>query len=225
MGLRGINARPLKKKQPALRPRRSTKHLSRADKVIAFIQSLKLTTGKHAGKRFRLRPWQKEIIQGIYAVKNRRRSVRTALITMARKNGKTTLAAGLAACHLLGPESEARGEIYSSASDRNQAARIFRELEAMILADPHLSDRCNIVRFSKKIEVLSGDGAGSIYEALSSDARKAHSLSPSFVVCDELAQWPDRELYDNLVTGLGARNEPLVVVISTMSSNSPPRLE
>ncbi|MBL8479358.1 MAG: phage terminase small subunit P27 family, partial [Sterolibacteriaceae bacterium] len=56
-------------------------------------------------------------------------------------------------------------------------------------------------------------------EALSSDARKAHGLSPSFVVCDELAQWPRRDLFDNLVTGTGARDQPLVLVISTQSSD------
>ncbi len=109
--------------------------------------------------------------------------------------------------------------MYSAASDRNQAARVFREMEAMIFGDPDLSARCNVQRFAKKIEVLDGDGEGSIYEALSSDARKAHSLSPSFVVADELAQWPNRELYDNLTTGTGARAEPLVVAISTQSSD------
>jgi phage terminase large subunit-like protein len=192
--------------------------LTRADRLIAFIKSLKLTAG-HAGKPFLLRDWQQDIVRGIYRLENRRRIVRTALITMGRKNGKTALAAALAAAHLLGPEAERRGEVYSAASDRNQAARIFRELEAMILADPRLSARCNIQRFAKKIEVLSGPGAGSTYEALSSDARKAHSLSPSFIVCDELSQWPSRELYDNLVTGGGARKQPLTIVISTMSSD------
>ena len=59
----------------------------------------------------------------------------------------------------------------------------------------------------------------SVYRALSSDARKAHGLSPSFVVYDELAQALDRRLYDNLVTGTGARAEPLVIVISTQSSD------
>lgn len=220
MGLRGKGSKPLAKKQPTRRrPTWKKTGLSRVARLIAFIQLLKMTTGRWAGKPFRVRPWQRDIITGIYHQANRRRPVRTALVTMGRKNGKTTLAAALAAAHLLGPEAEPRGEVYSAASDRNQAARIFRELEAMILADPDLSARCNIQRFAKKIEVLSGDGAGSIYEALSSDARKAHSLSPSFVVCDELAQWPSRELYDNLVTGTGARREPLTVVISTMSSD------
>jgi phage terminase large subunit-like protein len=199
------------------RPRWKKVGLTRAEKVIRFIESLKLTTGSYAGKVFRLREFQKDIIRGIYH--GHRRVVRTAVVSCGRKNGKTTLAAGLVAAHLLGPEAEPRGECYSAASDRNQAARIFRELEAMILADPALSERCNILRFAKKVEVLSGKGAGSIYEALSSDARKAHSLNPSFICCDELAVWPNRQLYDNLVTGQGGRRQPLTVVISTMSSD------
>lgn len=220
MGLRGPGAKPTRNGTQKREPAWKKRGLSRADRVVRFIESLKLTMGQHAGKPFRVRSWQKDIIRGIYHQDHGRRTVRTALITMGRKNGKTTLAAALAAAHLLGPEAEPRGEVYSSAaSDRNQAARVFRELEAMILADPDLAARCNIQRFAKKIEVLKGDGAGSTYEALSSDARKAHSLSPSFVVCDELSQWPDRELYDNLVTGTGAREEPLTIVISTMSSD------
>jgi phage terminase large subunit-like protein len=220
MGLRGIGARkPIADQKPKRRPTWKKRGLSRAERVIAFIESLKLTAGRFAGRRFHLREWQKDFIRKIYRTKAGRRLVRTALITMGRKNGKTQLAAALALCHLVGPEAEARGEVYSAASDRNQAGRIFRELEAFILADSDLRVRCNIQRFNKKIEVLSGDGAGSTYEALSSDARKAHSLSPSFVVCDELAQWPDRELYDALNTGGGTRKSPLTVVISTMSSN------
>jgi phage terminase large subunit-like protein len=225
MGLRGPGAKPVKKATEAAnsgrkrRPAWQRKGLSRAERVIAFVQSLTLTAGVHAGKKFRLREWQKSDIRSIYRERRGRRIVRTALSTMARKNGKTQLVAALALCHLAGPEAEARGEVYSAASDRNQAARIFRELEAFILADADLSARCNVQRFAKKIEVLDGDGAGSIYEALSSDARKAHSLSPSFLACDELAQWPQRELYDNLVTGTGARAEPLVIVISTQSSD------
>lgn len=222
MGLRGVGAKPVRKSDAWGRHRRrrwENPRLSRAEKVIAFVESLKLTAGDHAGKPFRLRDWQKTIIRGIYRTRARRRLVRTAVITMARKNGKTQLASALALAHLLGPEAEPRGEVYSAASDRNQASRVFRELEAMILADLDLKGRCNIQRFAKKIEVLSGRGAGSHYEALSSDARKAHSLSPSFVVADELAQWKDRELYDTLTTGGGARREPLVAVISTRTSD------
>jgi phage terminase large subunit-like protein len=185
--------------------------------VIAFIESLKLTAGRHAGKPFRLRPWQRRMIRAIYRTRGGSRVVRQALFTCARKNGKTQLAAALALCHLAGPESEHRGEVYSAAADRNQAARTFRELEAFVFADADLADRINVQRFAKRLEVMDGEGAGSTYEALSSDATKAHSLSPSAIVMDELAQWRGRDLYDNLMTGVGAREEPLVVVISTKS--------
>jgi phage terminase large subunit-like protein len=189
------------------------------ERVKLFIQSRKLTQAPHAGKPFILRPFQLGIIEGVYRVVDGKRPVRTALLTMGRKNGKTELAAVMALTHLLGPMAEERGEVYSAASDRNQAARIFRELEALILADPDSRARCNIQRFAKKIEVMAGPGAGSTYEALSSDARKAHSLNPSCVVCDEPAQWPSRELWDNLITGTGARENPLVMVIGTQSDD------
>jgi phage terminase large subunit-like protein len=192
---------------------------STLERVEAFIESRKLTQAPHAGKPFILRDFQKQIVRGVYREIEGKRVVRTALLTMGRKNGKTELAAVLAATHLFGPMSESRGEVFSAASDRNQAARIFRELEAIILADPETRCRVNIQRFAKKIEVLAGPGAGSTYEALSSDARKAHSLNPSFVVCDEPAQWPSRELYDNLITGTGARENPLVMVIGTQSDD------
>ena len=226
MGLRGPGAKPVKKK-PARKGQRTRKaprghaRLSRAERVIRFVESLQLTAGTWAGKPFKLRPWQIKFIRDLYAVDGQgRRPVRTGLLTVARKNGKTQLSAALALAHLCGPEAEARGEVYSAASDRDQASRIFAEMEAFILADPELRERINVQRFHKKLEVLDGPGAGSVYAALASDARGAHGLSPSFVVCDELAQWKSRELYDALQTGGGARAEPLLVIISTAASDA-----
>jgi phage terminase large subunit-like protein len=221
MGLRGIGAKPVRKapdtgaKPRRHRPSWQRKGLSRAERVVKFIESLKITAGAHAGRKFRLRSWQREIVVAIYGTSGRR-TVRQALVTIPRKNGKTQLAAALALAHLCGPEAEARGQVYSAASDRDQAAIIFREMTAMILANEALADRI-IVREHNK--TLTDTETGSVYQALSSDARKAHGLSPSFVVCDELAQWHGRELYDNLVTGTGARAEPLVVVISTKAAD------
>src|SRR5262245_7718327 len=219
MGMRGPGAKPAKRK-PAARPavwRRTRRKggLSRAERVCWFIEQLTITAGMHAGKKFKLRPWQKEIIHALYAVNDDGRRVkRSALISLPRKSGKTTLAAALALVHLLGPEAEARGQIVSAAADRAQAALIYNELRALILADQEMADRVIIRDFNKSIEDTE---TGSIYTALSADARKAHGLSPSFTVMDELAQWPGRDLYDALVTGGGARLEPLSVIISTKS--------
>jgi len=190
------------------------KGLSRDDRVIKFCACLPVTSGTLAGTKLKLRPWQKKIIKAIYKVKNRKRLVRTALITLPRKNGKTCLAAALALCHLLGPESESRGQVYSAAADREQAAIIFKEMEAIILRIPEFEERCHIQSFHKRI---TDTETGSEYHAMSSDCRKALGLSPSFIVYDELAQAKDRELWDNLTTGTGARKEPLAIVISTQS--------
>jgi phage terminase large subunit-like protein len=193
------------------------KGLTRAGRVIAFIECLPITSGMHSGKLMKLRPWQREFIEAVYSTDaSGKRIIRTALLTVPRKNGKSQLAAALALAHLLGPEAEERGQVFSAASDRDQAAIIFRELEAIILRVPEFAERCHMQSFKKSV---TDEVTGSTYQALSSDARKAHGLSPSFFIFDELAQSLNRNLYDNLTTGTGARAEPLGLIISTQSSS------
>lgn len=222
MGLRGPGAKPVKKADDGEKPKRRRlkwrkRGLTRAERVIAFIESLSITSGAHAGRPFKLRDWQKAIIEAVYATDDDGvRGVRQALLAIPRKNGKTQLAAALALCHLAGPEAESRGQVYSAAADRDQAALLFKEMVALIEGFEFLAERIVVRTHNKTLEDVE---TGSMYQALSSDARKAHGLSPSFVVCDELAQWHGRELYDNLITGTGARAEPLVITISTMSAD------
>jgi phage terminase large subunit-like protein len=222
MGLRGRGARPKAKPtshfKPIRRPNWKAKGLTRAERVIRFVEGLKVTAGPLAGKPFLLRPWEKDIIRQWYTTDaNGLRIVRTGLLSVARKNGKSGLCAALALCHLVGPEQEPRGQIVVGATDRDQSGLIFDEIAAFIAADETLSERCNIKRHEKVIEDLE---SGSKFRALSSDAKKAHGLSPSVVILDELAQWGagvGRALYDALTTAQGARKEPLVLVIGTQS--------
>lgn len=222
MGLRGPTTAAAKSAKQRKPSRAKTlpwdkKGLSRAERVIAFCEFLPITAGIHAGRKLVLRDWQKEIVRAIYAVdKKGKRKVRTALVSLPRKQGKTALAAALALAHLLGPESEQRGQVFSAASDREQAAIIYREMQAIILIVPEFTERCHIQEFHKTI---TDTVTGSVYKAMTADGRKAHGLSPSFMVYDELAQSANRELYDNLTTGTGARKEPLMVVISTQSAD------
>lgn len=190
-------------------------NIDRAERVIRFVEQLPITAGVFAGQRMKLRDWQRDIIHDIYATDDEEhRTKRSALITVPRKNGKTQLAAALALAHLCGPESESRGQVVSAAADREQAAIIFAEMVAMIERHEELTDRCNIKSFNKWIE---DDGTGSTYKALSADARTKHGLSASCVIYDELAQAPNRNLYDVLATSTAARAEPLFIVISTQS--------
>ena len=183
------------------------------------MQWLPVTKGPLAGQQMRLLPGQREFIEEIYGNldRRRRRKRRIGVKSEPKGNGKTGLIAGLCLCHLVGPEAEPRGEIYSAAIDRQMAALIFAEMEAIIYAVPEFTEVCNIIRFNKKIEVQTGPGRGSIYEALSADARRAHGLSPTLFCYDELAQAKDRVLLDNLVNGLGKRKEALGLIISTQA--------
>lgn len=221
MSLRGIGAKPLSERgkidkretMPWDKPR-----LSRANRVIAFCEDLPITQGRLAGTKMVLRPWQRKFVKKVYAGKNGKRPVRTAVLSLARKNGKTQLAAALALCHLLGPESEPRGEVYSCALTRDQAAKLYQEMVAILKAHEELDDRCNVISFKKEIHVLFGRGDGSLYAALSADAGSKMGLSPSFVVYDELGSAPNRNLFDAMDTAMGARENPLMMCISTQAA-------
>jgi hypothetical protein len=90
--------------------------LTRSDRVIVFCESFKITSGPDIGKMFKLREWQRAFIRDVYREDDKgQRPVRTAILSMGRKNGKTALAALMALCHLCGPEAEPRGECYSVA--------------------------------------------------------------------------------------------------------------
>lgn len=192
--------------------------MGRSDRVIAFVENLTNTAGPAAGKPFRLREWQKDIIRRIYdpVAEDGRRKIRTALLTLPRKNGKTELSAALALAHLLGPEAEINGQIYIAAADRNQASILFNVAAAMVRADAELAAMVNIIESTKRIVHYK---TGSFLQAISSDAKSKHGFNASAILYDELAQAPNRTLFDVLTTSTAARAEPLTLVLSTQSSD------
>jgi phage terminase large subunit-like protein len=190
--------------------------LSRSARVIAFLETLPITKGHLRGKTMKLLPAQKRFIRRVYSAD---RKVSTAVLSTPKGNGKTGLSAGLGLCHLLGPEAIPRGEIYSAAIDRGQAGILFAEMEAIIYAVPDFELRTNIVKHFKKISVVSGDGAGSVYEALSNDVRRGHGLAPSFWIYDELGLCRTRELLSALELGMGKQPGALGIVISVQAAD------
>jgi len=223
MGLRGTGARAKRQIRPVSPPRPPAwkRKRGRVARLIAFLESLPVTKGILAGTKMKLLPGQRRFVEAVYGrvAKDGRRTIRIAIKSEARGNGKTGLVAGLMLAHLLGPECEPRGECYSAAYNKLQAALIFAEMRAIIEAVPEFECRCNIQRYGKVIEVLEGDGAGSVYESLSADDKRAHGLSPSFWCFDEYAQAPNSDLLDTLRTSMGKRNESLGIIISTQASN------
>jgi phage terminase large subunit-like protein len=175
-----------------------------------FATFLKHGKGTHAGKPFVLLPWQKEIITSLYGTykKDGGRRYRNGLILIPRKNGKTTLCAGLCLYELL--FGETNGEIYAVANSRDQARIIFGIASDMVATSKSLS---KIVKVYKN--ALYNPKNRSTFRVLSRDANTALGLNASFVIFDELLAAPDDGLYNSMVTSMGARKEPLMLSIST----------
>lgn len=196
-----------------------TQNKTRAERVIQFIETLTIPEGKHEGKPFILRPWQKGIIYRIYAPMwaDGFRVVRKAIYSVAKKNGKTPLVAAIILCHLIGPESKRNEQIYSAAYEKEQAGLTFEYMSKMIEYDQELTDITNVLATKKQIKGLL---TGSKYSALSAEAKSKHGISPALLIFDELAQFEaDRRYYDALIQGFGAHAEPLMLIISTQAEN------
>jgi len=200
---------------PAIR--RTARGRLRAKKVIQFIERLTIPSGIGQGKPFLLKPWQKHFIRDIYEPHaGMRRAVRRAILSMARKNGKTALIAAIALAHLVGPEAIPHGEIYSAANDRDQASIVYKFAKQLVDLEPELRKKIDVIPSTK---TMIGRATGSIYRAVSAEAGTKHGYLPSVVIYDELAQAKRRDLYDVLDTSFGACKEPLFITISTQSND------
>jgi phage terminase large subunit-like protein len=203
-----------KRQQPITR---NGKGKGRAAEVIEFIEKLTIPSGHGQGKPFKLMPWQKRFIRDIYEPhRNGKRVVRRAILSVARKNGKTALIAAIVLAHLAGPERIPNGEIYSAANDRDQAAIVFKFCRQLVELEPELR---NVITVVSSTKTMIGRSTGSIYRAVSAEAGTKHGYLPSLVIYDELAQAKGRQLYDVLDTSFGARDEPLFITISTQSND------
>lgn len=191
----------------------------RVQDIIEFIESLRIPDGKQAGDHIQLSTEQRRWIEAVYTRdENDERIVNQAILTIARKNGKTAFVAGLLLCHLCGPEAVRNGQLYSVAFDREQASIMFKYASSMVHMDAALSEQLNVVESRK---TLIDPVSGSEFVSLSSEARSKHGKSSSFIVFDELAQFnEDRTLYDTMMTSTGAHGmEALTWVISTQAAS------
>jgi phage terminase large subunit-like protein len=186
--------------------------MNRAARAIQIINNLTHTKGPFAGQSFNLRPWQVTILRKLFKTrKDGRRQYRTCLLMLPRKNGKSELAAALAIYFLLF-DGEMGAEVYSCAADKDQAALVFNVAAQMIRNDPELEAQVEIVDSQKRIVHRK---SGSFYRAISAEAYSKHGFNPSVVIYDELHAAQNRELWDVLMTAMGARAQPLMMAITT----------
>ena len=200
-------------------PRRKRKQaddaVSAAD-IIEFIETVCfIPEGRLVGKKLELFDWQKDLIRLIY---DNPHGTRRAIVSMGRKNAKTTLSACLLLAHLCGPpaKSKPNSQLYSAAQSRDQAGIIFSLAAKMVRLNPALARTVTIQETAKSLICLE---LGTRYRALSADATTAYGLSPQLVIHDELGQvrGPRSPLYEALETATGAQEDPLSIIISTQA--------
>src|SRR3972149_6692225 len=149
--------------------------------IIRWIEKNCLVPGgPMIGESVKLLPFQRKILCGIYDT-----PTRYAIITLPKKNGKTSLAACLLLAKLAGPERLEKAQLYSTAQSREQAAVLFDLAAKKVRMSPKLTPYIDVQETKKTLFVPE---LGSRYKAMSSDADTAHGISPLFVVHDELGQ-------------------------------------
>ena len=192
----------------------------KARRVIRFIEYLKHTKGEFHGKPFRLLPWQEKIIRDVFGtVRDEEPSMRQynqVYIEIGKKNGKSELGAALA-LNMLVNDNEWKAEVYSCASDRQQAAIVFDVAVDMVRQNPTLSKLIKIIPSTKRMVYQP---TGSIYQVLSSEVATKHGLNVSACIFDELHTQPTRALYDVMTQGSGdARKQPLWFFLTTAGTD------
>lgn len=180
--------------------------------AIEFFSHLRHSKGASAGKPFILEPWQAFIVGSLFgwrAAKGGLRRFRTAYVEVPRKNGKSTLSAGLALL-LAFFDEEPGAEVFCAATKRDQARIVFEEAQRMVKASPSLKKR--ITSFVGNLHIVA---TAQKLQPLGADADSMDGLNIHGAIVDELHAHKTRAMVDVLETATGARAQPLIFYITT----------
>jgi phage terminase large subunit-like protein len=198
-----------------------------ANKVTTFFEKyLQHVKGKQAKKPFLLEPWQKGLVWNLFAWKREdgTRRFRKAFIYIAKKNGKTALAAGLL-LYVLACDNEPGAELYGAAASKEQAKLVFQHADGMVKAEPELSSRLKIygARGGSVTTSIVYEAQNAAYKVLAADEDTADGINPHFAVIDELHRFSNSAFIDVVETSAfaGQRAQPLVVMITTADTARP----
>jgi phage terminase large subunit-like protein len=203
----------MSKKKPKKKVKPQPQLTRGEDNIVWIEENCFIPEGSFIGKPVRLRDWQKEFILRVY---DNPHGTRRAILSVGRKNAKTTLAAFLLLLHLVGLEAKPNSQLFSDAQSREQAGIIFELAAKIVRMSPTLAPHVQIRETAKQ---LLCPEMGTKYKALSAEVATSFGLSPIFIVHDELGQvrGPKSELFEALETAVGAQAQPLSIIISTQA--------
>lgn len=187
--------------------------VKRATKPIRFIETFcKHSKGEWAGKPVKLELFQKAYISALFGFVDRdtgHRQYTESLFIVGRKNGKSTMLAGIT-LYLLVADQEAGAELYTVATKKDQAKLIFDEVLNMMNQSPDLK---NLLK-KRKSDLYFPDTMSKL-QALGKNSDTLDGLNAHGVVIDELHGVKDRNLYEVMKQSQSARRQPLLIMITT----------
>ena len=191
------------------------------DKVTKVFMFFSFLDSKVDNKyvQFNLLPFQAFIIANLYGffwVKSGRRRFRYSYLEMARKSGKTFFSTGLSLYHLVA-DGENDAEVLFLATTREQASIALRYVKSIVHNSSVLESRVDVMQYQLRFEHKTKDDKHStgILKTLPSNADRLDGYSPSFVLIDEYHAHPDAEILKVMKSGILARDNPLINIITT----------
>ena len=186
-----------------------------AQRAIDFFEYLKHSIGEWEGQTIELSPWQQFIMASVFGWMRAdgTRRFRVAYEEVARKNGKSTMLAGVG-LYLMVADGEPGAEVYTAATKRDQARIVHLEAVRMVNASPELLELIQPCQNNLNIP-----GTASKYEPLGADSDTMDGLNIHGAIVDELHAHKTRDMWDVLQTATGARRQPIMFAITTAGTD------
>ena len=186
----------------------------KAERFVKFAELLSHYKGRWAGQKIRLEPWERFITSSVFGwvhTETGLRRFKTAFVQVPRKNGKTLLAA-VVLLYATFFDGENAGEGYCVATKRDQSKLVFADARKMVLSSGLKA------RIKAQVASLSRDDTASKLVPLGADHDSTDGLNPSVICVDEMHAMKDRGMLDVMETATGARDQPLILEITTFGS-------
>ena len=179
--------------------------------VILFASLCVHYQGRYAGQRFTPEPWQYFFLGVLFGWKRAdgTRRYRRAYLEIARKNGKTFLAA-IVALYMLAADRESGAEVYSVATKKDQAKKCHGDAVGIIRMSTAIKGVYRVMK-----DNITHDKSMSFFRPLGKDSNTLDGLNIHLAIADELHAWRDRLLWDVIKTSFGARSQYLLLAITT----------
>lgn len=189
-----------------------------AARVCAFVELMPHTKGKWAAQRqtLTMEPWQVFLTACAFGWKRKKdnlRRFRRVMLLVPRKNGKSAWAAAIGN-YMFAADGEHGAEVYSGATTEKQAWEVFRPARLMAVKRPDMCGHYGVGVNASNLHILKTE---SRFEPLI--GKPGDGASPSCAIVDEYHEHDTDQMFDTMETGMGAREQPLMLVITTAGDN------